>query len=1126
MRAFRLVDTYFIAMLVLASATRIASAQTVTTGDVTGAVVDPAGAVVANAEITLKNVEIGEAHTVFSSAAGLYRFTFVRPGRYELSASSARLQSDRIELAVAVGQIASVGLVMKVQGPKEIITVYGAEPVLSNDDAHISYTLSSRQLEMLPLPGGDLVAVAYSAPGVVTAPGIGPTLPGSGGFAAAGIGSASNLFTVNGADDMDPYFNLNNSGVTSLLLGANEIQQASVIQNAYEGQYGRQAGAQVNYVSKSGTNAYHGNLTYSYNGTVLNANDYFANATGLPRPHAVSNQYAAALGGRIIRDKLFFFIDTEGLRYALPGNVSVVAVPSKALQDYTLKTVLPSQAPLYQQAFSLYSAASGRDHSVPVTNGNGSLQDSTGRLGCGTLAGTPSGTGGTFGTNVSCADAYSIYVPSQTSEWLISGRADYKLSPRQWLFFRLKTDHGFVPIQPSAISPLFSVVSSQPDYEAQLNYTFTITPRLAMHFIGSGSYYDYAFEAQNLSAALNAFPTRFNIFDGGANGSGGMASLGVPAAFPQGRRIGQLQIVDDISYGAGNHLLKAGVNYRYNQEADLTYSAFTRLGRFNLNGLDEFAMGTLNPASGSNYAQRFTATPVVHVHLYNLGAYVQDQWAITPHLKLTGAVRFDRTGNPYCVDRCFARLTSPFAQITKGLDVPYNASIQTGLSHAFYDVEPVVLQPRVSFAYGPSWSKGTVIRGGAGIFSDLYPAFFASLIAGNAPNVYMPNVQQGLVATAGPASAPAIAMASANAFQGGFAAGATLPQLQQAVAPAQFFQPLYFSLPAKLQNPRYAEWSFEFEHQLAEKNVIGVRYMGNHGYNTFIANPAVNANDPNGFGGLPTATPDPRFGLVTQLTNAGYSNYNGMTAFARRNVGSGFQGQISYTWSHSLDLVSDGGVARFSYNSGFADQLNPYDLRSLNYSSSDYDVRHNVAADFIWDVPVRSRNRRLNSVLGGWSLASKLNAHSGTPFSVYNSQIPVSFSLQSPVLAAVVDPNIPTNCDRSSIKTPCFTPGAFATSATQTNFGNWPRNSFRGPEYFDIDLSLYKIIAIHEGIRLRIAATAYNVFNHPNFADPQNDAAFPGLGLISFTVTAPSGPYGLYGGPSGRALLLTGRLDF
>src|SRR6202043_1744876 len=111
---------------------------------------------------------------------------------------------------------------------------------------------------------------------------------------------------------------------------------------------------------------------------------------------------------------LFFFVDTEGLRYALPGNVSIVAVPSQALRDYTLKTVLPSQAPLYEQGFAIYNAAPGRNRAVPVSNGNGVLQDSTGRLGCGTLSGTPFGNGGIFGTNISCADAYAVYVPSQT----------------------------------------------------------------------------------------------------------------------------------------------------------------------------------------------------------------------------------------------------------------------------------------------------------------------------------------------------------------------------------------------------------------------------------------------------------------------------------------------------------------------------------------------------------------------------------------------------------------------------------------------------------------------------------------------------------------------------------------
>ena len=274
-------------------------------------------------------------------------------------------------------------------------------PLLNTDNANLVHTLSTQQLELLPLPGADLVAVAYSTPGVVI-----NNRFGIGNFVVQGVGSVSNLFTVNGIDDMDPYDNVNNSGTTGMLLGVNEVQEASVIQNAFEGQYGRQAGAQVNYVTKSGTNAFHGNTVYSYNGTVLNANDFFNNATGTPRPLAISNQYAASLGGPVVRNKLFFFADTEGLRFVVPTHNDVAAIPSPALQSYALNRIQPSQVPFYQRMFDLYNRAPGIDRAVTVTNGNSPLQDSTGGMGCGNLAGTPTGTGAIFGVDVSCALAW------------------------------------------------------------------------------------------------------------------------------------------------------------------------------------------------------------------------------------------------------------------------------------------------------------------------------------------------------------------------------------------------------------------------------------------------------------------------------------------------------------------------------------------------------------------------------------------------------------------------------------------------------------------------------------------------------------------------------------------------
>jgi hypothetical protein len=287
------------------------------------------------------------------------------------------------------------------------------------------------------------------------------------------------------------------------------------------------------------------------------------------------------------------------------------------------------------------------------------------------------------------------------------------------------------------------------------------------------------------------------------------------------------------------------------------------------------------------------------------------------------------------------------------------------------------------------------------------------------------------------------------------------------------------------------------------------------------------ARYPGGFAGLPAAPPDPRFSVVYQLTNSGYSNYNALTATFRHAFSFGVQGQINYTWSQALDTLSNGGLVSFSYDS-VTGQINPYDLRSLNYSNADYDVRHNITGDFIWEIPATFQSRMIRFLFGNWSLAGKLNVHTGTPFSVENNRVAgrLSPSFGGPVLADVLDPNVHSSCGRSAVDKPCFTTGQFATIAAQADLGNMPRNSFRGPGYFNVDSSVYKTISIREHTRFTVGVSAYNLLNHPNFADPAADVGRPGLGLITFTGTPPSGPYGLYGGPSGRALVASGRFSF
>ena len=193
---------------------------------------------------------------------------------------------------------------------------------------------------------------------------------------------------MNGADQTDSFFNDATTGVSTLSIGAAEVAQASLVQNGYSTEWGRQAGAVETYVTKSGTNRVHGLLDWTYNSDGLNANDFFNKLGGTPRQKAVSNQYAAQIGGPIIHNKLFFFADTEGIRFIQPST-SYVNFPTAAFQNTVLNTIPATSVPLYTQMFNLLQTSPFYNTAVPVTTGSGPLQDASGALGCGSFAGTP-----------------------------------------------------------------------------------------------------------------------------------------------------------------------------------------------------------------------------------------------------------------------------------------------------------------------------------------------------------------------------------------------------------------------------------------------------------------------------------------------------------------------------------------------------------------------------------------------------------------------------------------------------------------------------------------------------------------------------------------------------------------
>jgi hypothetical protein len=273
------------------------------------------------------------------------------------------------------------------------------------------------------------------------------------------------------------------------------------------------------------------------------------------------------------------------------------------------------------------------------------------------------------------------------------------------------------------------------------------------------------------------------------------------------------------------------------------------------------------------------------------------------------------------------------------------------------------------------------------------------------------------------------------------------------------------------------------------------------------------------------------------LRNTGISNYHGLTASVTRKFTYGFQGSFNYTWSHALDEESNGGVLPYSLVDSFEVQFDPNNLRRLNYSNADYDVRHNVSANYVWELPYKSASRGWNYLVGGWALSGTFFARSGLPFSVFNSGVAgaavggVNNFVSGTGLAVFIPGSKITTCD--SPNTACMTTADFLNNTDQTkanSLGNLPRNSFRGPGYFNTDMSVNKNFAITERVTFRFGVNAFNILNHANFANPGagGDIHSGVLGKIQNTVTPPTSPYGAFVGSavSGRMLQLSGKIIF
>lgn len=1168
---------------VLVNLAPIAHAQTSTTGAISGDIKDPSGAVVPNAKVTITNEANNSSQVVTSNSLGRYTASHLNPGVYKVSATAQNLQSNTTEIEVLIGTTVTADIGVSPKGDKTTVEVTASTlPLVDTQNVALATTFNEKQIEQLPTPGGDVTTVAFTAPGVVVNVG-----GGYGNFSANGIPGISNLFVLNGFDNQDPFLNLNNSGSSNLTLGQGELAEATVIENGYNSNYGRAAGVTINYTTKAGGNAFHGEADYNYNGTILNANSWFGNYYGGARPHAVSNEWAGNVGGPIIKDKVFFFADYEGLNYVLPGASGLVNFPSTAMQSlapvqYEYQGVDTGDL---NQLFKVYQGASAYGSAVAVPTGgntNGGCGDLTGyydNVNEAYIGNYP--TGITSGSVEPCMTQAFESVNNVNKEWLNTDRIDWQISDKHRIFGRFKVDHGTQPTGTSFISPLFSTVSSQPEYEGQFNDSYQFSPTLSNVFIMAANWYTAYFGPSNISASQAAYPWNYYPSTGG-DGSGtsaapGMASVGVPYYFPQGRNVTQYQLQDDFNWTKGKHNFKFGFNFRRDLMSDYdaqvlqdfpiaeNFDMFTWINGF----IDPNYYGGVTGV----YVQNYPTSPTAHLALYNLGVYAQDEFQASNKLKLTLGLRVDRTGNPLCQGGCFSEYASgTFPSSSASVDQPYintsGGSINAKVYNAFKSQDLVNVQPRFGFNY--SINDKTEIRGGVGMFADLYPAVFLDGLIQNFPNVNSITTYTGDwdSPSVDSYSATSIANSANSTLATGFANGSSLANINNVLASngIPFTPPgigAYF--PGQFHSPIYVEYNLQLQREINKSMAILFNYTGNYGYHEVLQNPWVNAGtgywSAFGYGdnnwddvlvdipGVPVTPPDPSFSKITSYTNDGHSNYNGGWVALKYNA-HGLSGQMTYTYSHSLDTISNAGVG-LTIGSGLVGQVTPSLANyNLNYSNADYDIRNNFVADLVYEEPYKTSNPFTNEILGGWTIGVKTYARGGTPFSVTNYDMANTYGYEAMGGTYMGQAQIPVNqIVNTTGKNPhgaVATPGmscadfygfdmgnggyceAAANGTYQATLGNVRRNAFYGPGYHNTDISLTKSLFKHEKMDFKIGANAYNVFNNVNFSNPGSSLGLGNFGLITSTVAPPTSPYGSFqgNGVTQRLLQIHGKFTF
>ncbi len=1066
-------------------------------GTIVGTVTDQSGGVVSGAQITARNVNTGLVRTTTTSADGSYSVPELPIGTYQVQVSQKGFQTS-----VTNGVVVDVAAERRVDaslrpGQVETRVEVSAEslPQVETTTDVLGGTLTTTQIENLPVNGRDYTKLIYLNPGVAGSPDQITDSPGSFGlFSMNGNRGRSNNFLLDGTDMNDGYRNLpaiNEAGVfgdPATILPEEAVAELRVLSN-YEAEYGRNSGAIVNIVTKSGTNVWHGTALEFFRNQNLGARNYF-NFAPDPKNPFHNNQFGGSLGGPIVKSKTFFFVNYEGQRES-GAQAGLSCVPDPA--------VVKSLGGTSNAAVKALLAR------WPAPN----------------IAGAASDASGCTSPNLSTSTRFSNRVDS------VIVKLDHNINPRNLVtgrYYLGDSDQSFPFAQLAAgLLPGFNTVTPTRVQLVSLSWVKIVSSsqvneaRLGWNRYNQGFFpEDRGFNPSSIG--LNTGVT--SPFDFGLPkvSVGGFSPIGATGGVPRSRVDANWHFVDNYSFKLGRHDMKVGYEYRRTTTQQIFDPNFR--GTLKFNDLTSFLAGI--PDGGS---QARGSSPR-HTFENSHSAYLQDSFRWTPRLTLNVGVRWDYFGVLGEKNNLLFRFVPSGGGSTVQVGVPGGPS-------QLYEPDYNNFAPRFAFIYDVSGNGKTVVRGGWGMF---YDSFSQDMFIGHIPFncTFCPG-------PAYPVSGPA-------AVQLGSVSGAALGGSQALFSGfGNNSNTDFFAVDPHLRMPYVQNFNLNIEQALGPRAALQVGYVGSKGTKLFrfrdINQPSqadITAADLAAGSALSFGVPRrfSNFFYLNQEESSASSIYHSLQTSVRMNSWHGLTSQVNFVWGHSIDNASDLEDATPNMS-----QPNNSLAPQLDRGNSNFDIRRRFTWRFVYEFPKFSGSyARLKT---GWGVDGTLTLQDGQPFHL-NQFFEGDYSgsgegFDRPdVIGPIQYGSLPNDfLNLSAFKVPCTTPTGADTDCIPgtRHFGNLGRNSLRGPSFKEFNFSIFKNTPITERVTLQLRADAFNLLNHPNFANPIlpgfiADPGTPGAGgrfagFLPITTTADVGignPF--LGGGAPRAIQFAAKFTF